>query len=840
MQNLIFCLLLCAAVAQAQHTTPISRPIIGDEVSTNIQTAHPYNSAAKTGVIFEQEFYNKNSAYIKLYFEDFDLGPNDYVEISTHNTGESIIYAGKGKIIDRAGTMLSDFWSQALLDERVTVRLHAQAPSSQYGFKISKVAYGYSAERIDAIVNGKSICSTDDKERIVCYNNRTMFTRGKAVCKLIIGGSGFCTGWLLGCEGHVMTNNHCVGNATDAANTDFIFDYEHSNCTGPGLLTANTVASSATLVRTHSYVGGGLDYSLLLLPTNPTGTYGYLSLSSVAPQVGDQIYIIGHPGGRPKEITVTTDVGGTPIGMAAVDVLTPNGMGYYADTEVGNSGSPVFSAASDLVYSLHSAGGCTVGQTNGSAVRCDVLIGHLGADMPKGGVDYSAGCTIPITPNPNPTCTRTIAQFPYSESFESTRLGGWTNSTADDFDWTRTNGATPTPNTGPTAAYDGQLYMYAGFSGSNNTDKWAYFISPCFDLSSTTTPQISFSYHMHGTPAGGLRLDVSTDGNLWTPIWSVRDDQGNAWNEVTIPLYQYNSATRLQFRFARTTGQGSNADTAIDDIRITDVPVPTCNSSYPLNNSFETGFEGWTNDQSGDNFDWLRKKGSTPTNNTGPSSAQDGKHYIYTEATFPNYSLIRRDAIIASPCQDLTGLTNPAVAFAYHMYGLGMGDLHFQVSVNDGPWTTIWTRSRNHGNTWHPAYIDVSAYKSSNTRFRFFGSIYAWTVNAFPFDASDMAVDNFFIMNGRPNLPPRYLEQLDEATKEPFLTVHPNPFDDYINIETDIEGLTQYHLTNLQGQVIQQGNLQRPQIQLADLVPGVYFITLYNEEEQHVRKLIKQ
>ena len=297
MKKLFFLLCLWSFTLFGQQASPFvstetsTLVKIGDEMPLQMETAHPY--ATQIGVIFEETFYNKNSAYIKLYFEDFDLGPEDYVEISTHNTGESIIYAGKGKIVDGQGNTISTFWTQALLDDQVTVRLHAKSPSNNYGFRLSKVAYGYSEEQIEAISMAKTsyTCGRDDKDRPHCHGGDEKYVRSRAVCKLIIGGVGSCTGWLLGSQGHIITNNHCISTAAQANNTDFVFNYEHRSCTGNNIKTSDRVATSSTLIKTDI----DLDYTLLKLPNNPTSNYGYLQLSPVVPIKGERVYIVGHP-----------------------------------------------------------------------------------------------------------------------------------------------------------------------------------------------------------------------------------------------------------------------------------------------------------------------------------------------------------------------------------------------------------------------------------------------------------------------------------------------------------------------------------------------------------------
>ena len=342
-------------------------------------------------VIYEKEFFSENSSYVKLYFENFDLAKGDYLEITSVNTGESIIYGGLGKIIDKSGNTISNFWSRVMLDDKVTVKLYSYGDVGAHkGFEITKVAYGYSEAKIKkqllASASQKSICSSDNKESIACYEGTEMFEKANAVCRLLIGGSSLCTGWLLGSEGNLMTNNHCIGSSTDALNTDFMFNYQYSNCSETSNATSDIVASSATFIKTSS----SLDYTLVQLPVNPTGTYGYLSLSSTIPSAGDRIYIPQHPGGRRKEISVTTDSGGTSDGFSSVfdtNLSNSQSVRYLADTEGGSSGSPVIDYDSNLVIAIHNTGGCP----NGSYGRCDELISSIGSDMPNNGVDDSYG-----------------------------------------------------------------------------------------------------------------------------------------------------------------------------------------------------------------------------------------------------------------------------------------------------------------------------------------------------------------------------------------------------------------------------------------------------------------
>ncbi|WP_299889500.1 trypsin-like peptidase domain-containing protein [uncultured Lacinutrix sp.] len=383
--SLIICFItLSSNVISAQEGKKPLR--IADEIAVDLTATNAYYNNSAKGVVYSKTFSNKGSAYIKLYFESFDLKAGDFVKVYSPETGEEYIYSEKGKIIGANKEMVNQFWSGTLWSDTITVELHKVSTNNlNYGFNISKVAYGHTIERINHAVEslgdplGRTICSADDKEPVVCYVGTEMSRKAEAVCRLLIGGGGLCTGWLLGCDGSVMTNNHCVDSAGGAQNIDFLFNYRYDNCAATIDATSDLVATSATFIQTDA----SLDFTLLQLPVNPTPTYGYLSLSSVAVTAGERIYIPQHPGGRRKEIAVNTDSNGDANGFAMVTDAGPARVEYHCDTEGGSSGSPVIRYEDHLVIAIHNTGGCA----NGSSGRSDNLIAAIGANMPTCGVD---------------------------------------------------------------------------------------------------------------------------------------------------------------------------------------------------------------------------------------------------------------------------------------------------------------------------------------------------------------------------------------------------------------------------------------------------------------------
>lgn len=606
----VVCALLFSNLSQGQKVFEIGEAFDVDiKVTQMYKNFNPPNpNQLNKEVIYEKEFYSKKSGYIKVYFENFDLAPGDYVEITGAETQETIIYGGKGKIIDSNLNTMSDFWSQVLFDERVTLKLYSSGNAASYnGFEITKVAYGFSQDKLEEIYRQsqmqKSICSGDDKEQIVCYNGTDIYDKGRAVCRLILNGTSLCTGWLLGSEGHLMTNNHCIGNSSTALNTDYVFNYENSNCSGTSASPQDVVATSATFIKTSS----SLDYTLVRLPVNPTSTYGYLSISPDVASAGDRIYIPQHPGGRRKEVAVVTSSGNAVVNCSGN--CGGRSMTYFADTEGGSSGSPVIDYNTNLVVAIHNTGGCP----NGSYGRSDQLISSIGGDMPAGGIGGGGD------PDPDPGCSSTVSSFPYAESFESN--DGWTQVTGDDGNWVRDSGGTPSNSTGPSSGADGSFYMFLeastnGSPGQVGPNASVILESPCFDLSGESAASFSFSNHMYGSNMGSLSFEASTNGTSWTVLWNQSGNQGNQWNDVSVDLDSYAGEAELKLRFVGTTGSSWQSDLAIDNLELTTGgggPGPSCPTidfnSFTLN-SFSNQDAVGTNSVSGDG------SSLTLTNNT--------------------------------------------------------------------------------------------------------------------------------------------------------------------------------------------------------------------------------
>ena len=339
-------------------------------------------------------------------------------------------------------------------------------------------------------------------------------------------------------------------------------------------------------------------------------------------------------------------------------------------------------------------------------------------------------------PGPDPeVCSGDITTFPFSESFE-TNFGDWSNSTADDIDFTRNSGGTASSNTGPTAAADGSTYVYVEASGDGTgfPNKRAVLNSPCLNFSSLAEPNLSFQYHMYGTAINSLTVEARVDNTGdWTSVFTRSGDQGNQWNGASVDLTAYAGQSSVQLRFVVVTGSGTSgwqSDIAIDSVAIqnggTDPgPDPDgCSgeiTAYPFNESFETSFGDWSNATSGDDIDFTRDSGGTPSSNTGPSSGADGATYVYVEASGDGTGFPNKSAILNSPCLNFSSLTTPSLQFQYHMYGTAINSLTVEARTNNtGAWTSIFSQNGDKGNQWNAANVDLAAYAGeSSVQIRF-------------------------------------------------------------------------------------------------------------------------
>jgi len=334
--------------------------------------------------VWTQEIYYPEATYICPHFERLKLPEGASLIVRSPDGSRSWTYPDPGK----AAVAEEGFWGIHIHGDRAVVELYSSTSLEESAVVIDKFAHGFAAWESPSLAL-RAICGTDNSKEARCYTSvETLYRRSRTVARLLIGGVGGCTGWLVGTSGHVMTNQHCIGSSSAAANTNFEFIAEgancSSNCKSSGACPGVVVATSSTLIKANA----SLDYSLVLLPTNPTGTYGYLKMRNALPSLNERIYIPQHPQFWGKRLAVESTHSQDQSGFCEIFSTSqspctggPGDIGYFADTQGGSSGSPVIAYNDHNVVSLHHCANCP-----NRGLRTTAIISDLGGSLPPNSV----------------------------------------------------------------------------------------------------------------------------------------------------------------------------------------------------------------------------------------------------------------------------------------------------------------------------------------------------------------------------------------------------------------------------------------------------------------------
>ena len=151
-----------------------------------------------------------------------------------------------------------------------------------------------------------------------------------------------------------------------------------------------------------------------------------------------------------------------------------------------------------------------------------------------------------------------VATYPYTENFDDAPWAPnpqyYYNKDTIDACWSRfpvqptyayqwlvNSGSTSTNNTGPSSDKSGMgNYLLAE---ANTGQGVGYMTSPIFNMTSLTSPWMSFYYHMYGSQMGTLTIEATTDGVTWTPVDSIVGQQQTAssdtWKDHFVDLLPF-------------------------------------------------------------------------------------------------------------------------------------------------------------------------------------------------------------------------------------------------------------------------------------------------------------
>jgi len=197
----------------------------------------------------------------------------------------------------------------------------------------------------EAVVGG-----ADDSDHVNFLSRGLLAAR--AVCRLVQGGSPVGTGFLVA-PGLLLTNNHVIASAEEAATFVAEFDYELDLDDQPRRPVVRFQVRPDDAFVTSS-AADGLDFTFVALePTSLDGahrieSFGWLPMDERTDKIleGEPAVVIQHPRGEPKRLCL----------FEAELVDRPeNYIHYTTDTDGGASGSPVTNRGWLLIGLHHAA-----------------------------------------------------------------------------------------------------------------------------------------------------------------------------------------------------------------------------------------------------------------------------------------------------------------------------------------------------------------------------------------------------------------------------------------------------------------------------------------------------
>jgi hypothetical protein len=239
----------------------------------------------------------------------------------------------------------SEFWSDEIAGSRARIEVLSFKPNTPLRLRLARTMMS------GPVSSPFSITGNDDRKDLGS-NQPSIQTwpkiqqAGKAVARLrFVGDDGrgyFCTGFLIAND-LMLTNQHCIKSQREMRSAQVDFDY---------LATSSPLKPER--LKEMLAADPGLDYALFRLQKPASVQPLRLKTSAVAKD--QQLLIIGHPLGEPKQVSIEgCKVAGLDLEGSGSGKKTD--FGHLCDTLGGNSGSPIFDGlVSGEVIGLHHLG----------------------------------------------------------------------------------------------------------------------------------------------------------------------------------------------------------------------------------------------------------------------------------------------------------------------------------------------------------------------------------------------------------------------------------------------------------------------------------------------------
>jgi len=622
-----------------------------------------------------------------------------------------------------------------------------------------------------------------------CPSGNDWQVEKRAVCIIVVGGSGICTGTMINDvpqsgTPYFLTANHCTSNGTDnVGQWVFRYNYESASCTGTTGPTTQSVSGAVYRAR-----NAGSDMALLQLssapPTSYNAVYAGWSREGV---VVDSSICIHHPSGDIKKISKAKNqtISSTYSGAQCWRV----GQWTSGVTEPGSSGSPLFDPNHRII-----------GQLYGGPSSCSATAANLNDYYGKFSVSWNAGNTA------------------------ATRLKDWLDPqnaaplTVDAYD----------PNA-VSYTLDGSIQSVS--SPGNGITTCTALVNPVFTLKNNGTDDLNTAV-----------IEVTLNGNPEDTIYfnGPALATGASTNINVSGITLVSGLNSIGFNLV--TVNGTTDDNLANNSRNVSLTllIPT-----PVNLPVQEGFQaavfpsnGFTIDNPDADFTWER---STTVGGFGTSTAS-------TKISFFDYQTTGAVDYLNLPYTDFSSIVAPVnlkFDVAYARYSNSNFDsLKVSISTNCGAsWNTIYAKGNTALSTNGGANVTNNNFVPTSTQWR------AETINLDTYVGQSNVQIRFEAINGYGN--DLYLDNINLSSDTPIgikennleMELFPNPGNEIITLKSNlpIKGMDQLLNVLGQNQVLDFRKVTESdyQIDISNLTQGVYYISVQLENSTITRKFIK-
>lgn len=236
----------------------------GFDTNINVKEKSVVDSL-EDGMLYRLKIKSVGAKSLNVIFGSYNL-PNG-AELFLYDTDYNFL---RGKFSSHNNKSSGKLAVQPIKGDETVIEYFEPFNKTRYGnLVISKVSHD-----IYGVEDGRFGLSGDCQVDINCSEGNTWQDEKQSVVRLLINGTGFCSGTLMNntsLDGtpYILTAAHCLCEQEDAENTVFVFNYESPSCDGIDGSVANSISGSD--LRATSIAS---DFTLLELSTRPNQAFG--------------------------------------------------------------------------------------------------------------------------------------------------------------------------------------------------------------------------------------------------------------------------------------------------------------------------------------------------------------------------------------------------------------------------------------------------------------------------------------------------------------------------------------------------------------------------------------